>query len=116
MKALNKELGELLCFLSSISISVRMNTAYNGSEKNGSDTATAAMWLSDALHKVAGLGSALQTENPGPLFEELHSLKAYWLRHKDELEHALAVNPHEPTWSVEQGVQILNRIEQVLSE
>lgn len=114
MNELNKKLGELLIFISDVAVSVRMNTAYNGSSIDNKDTPRAAMWLVDMLHNFKGIGFALSESKPDKAIQELNILKSIWTTDKLNIEQSLNVNEHGHNWSVEDGINLLTNIEIVI--
>lgn len=107
---MQKELGELLVFISRVAVSARMNTAYNRSSIDNPDTPRAAMWLTDMLHNFVGVGSAISNDDRALALRELDILKSKWLHDKPEIERSCDVNKHVCEWSVDQGVELLDKL------
>ena len=113
---MQKQLGELLIFISRVAVSARMNTAYNRSSIDHPDTPRAAMWLIDMLHDFTGIGMALSQGDYHLAVRELELLKGKWLRDRAEIERSCEVNQHEFDWSVDQGVELLDKLKAVIVE
>lgn len=113
---MQKELGELLVFISRVAESARMNTAYNRRSIENADTPMAAMWLTDMLHNFVGLGVTISNGDHTLAVRELEILKNKWLRDKPQIDHSLEVNQHPYEWSVDQGVEVLESLKAALVE
>lgn len=113
---MQKQLGELLIFISRVAVSARMNTAYNRTSIDNPDTPRAAMWLIDMLHNFAGFGEAISIGDRALAVREIDILKSKWLHDKPEIERSCEVNQHEFDWSVDQGVELLDRLKSALVE
>lgn len=111
---MQKELGELLVFISQVAVSARMNTAYHSSSIDNPDTPRAAMWLIDMLHNFTGIGFALSQGDNALAVRELELLKGTWLRDRVEIDRSCEVNQHEFDWSVDKGVELLDKLKEVI--
>jgi len=113
-----KQLGELLIFISRVAVSARMNTAYNITSIDNPDTPRAAMWLVDMLHNFAGFGEAISTGDRALAVRELDIIKSKWLHDKPEIERSCEVNQHEfgCDWNLDQGVELLDRLKAAIVE
>uniref|UniRef100_UPI003C76E0BC hypothetical protein n=2 Tax=Gammaproteobacteria TaxID=1236 RepID=UPI003C76E0BC len=73
-------------------------------------TPRAAMWLTDMLHNFVGVGSAISNDDRALALRELDILKSKWLHDKPEIERSCDVNKHVCEWSVDQGVELLDKL------
>lgn len=108
---LNKTLGELVMFVSEVAISARMNTAYNPVAIHNPDSPVAAMWLTDMLHSLYGLGEAIKEQNKPLILLNIEDIRTSWANNRSFIERALLTNVHNYHWDVDKGLKLLNKLE-----
>lgn len=105
-----KNMGKLINYISEVAITLRMNSSYCASSLRNDNTPVNVMWLSDMLHNLTGIGNAIQSEDKEILNIAIDKQVTYWLRHTTEIEQARLNSIIVGTWSVQEGIGILNDI------
>lgn len=106
-------MGKLLNFTAKVAMTIRLNSNYSGKNTLDENTAkVSVMWLSDMLHNLHFIGSAMQSNDRLNLSTALEKQHDYWRHHKTNIEQAIHYT-HGTTanWSVDEGCSILKRLQ-----
>ncbi|MBB1313450.1 hypothetical protein [Aliivibrio sp. SR45-2] len=106
-------MGSLLNYTSKIAMTIRLNSNYCGKETLDENTSrVSVMWLSDMLHNLHFIGSAMQSNDHLRLSNALEKQHTYWRHHEKNIEQAIHYT-HGTTanWSVEEGCAIIKRLQ-----
>ncbi len=107
---LTNQLARLIEFTAAVAMAIRVNSTYNGLfDPKNTLHANDVMWLSDSLHNLDSLGSAILTENPKNIIEACEDLiSSYELYTNDkQLSKSLPTfERHKEFFSLKDGVQI----------
>jgi hypothetical protein len=113
---LNVKLGELLCEISNIAISIRMNSKYNPSAVENPNTTEAVMWLSDTLHYLDVLGRAITKCAPEQIVMAVDSIIGSWEYNLDNIEKASLENVPRQLVKINESIEILNSIKMLVQD
>ncbi|WP_099609469.1 hypothetical protein [Vibrio coralliilyticus] len=115
MNKTDKPLGDLLCYIAKVTMTIRMNSHYNKTSLEQETTPLNVMWLSDMLHNIDGIGNAISNGCPDQIKTEVEKQIGYWKRHQESIETAATNTGFGRQLNVDQGILLLEKIKDAYS-
>ena len=108
-------LAELLGFISDIALAIRMSSSYNRASLSNPNTPDAVMALSDMMHNLNMISSAIVKGSNEDLLLAINCHIDQWTKSKESINKAAREN-HPIVFDVENGIEILTRLKSTLTE